>query len=122
MVPSGTMGTSRDTNDRYLEQHRFAAWWLCGFAVHSVAYPFHSFVLHGESNTSQASPRITIQRMCQPQVAVQPQQNQTKLELDTPAQKAKQSYQRSHPTLHEADAHTSNVHKNAPSRAQSPSG
>ena len=29
-------------------------------------------VLHGESNTSQASPRMTIQRMCQPQEAVQP--------------------------------------------------
>ena len=28
-------------------------------------------MLHGESNTSQASPRMTIQRMCQPQEAVQ---------------------------------------------------
>ena len=35
-------------------------------------------VLHGESNTSQASPRMTVLRMymCQPQEAVQPQQNQ----------------------------------------------
>ena len=32
-----------------------------------------------------------------------------------PAQKAKQSYKRSHPSPHEADAHTSHVHKNAPS-------
>ena len=29
-------------------------------------------VLHGESNTSQASPRMTIQRMCQPQEEEQP--------------------------------------------------
>ena len=29
-------------------------------------------VLHGASNTGQASPRTTIQRMCQPQEAVQP--------------------------------------------------
>ena len=33
-------------------------------------------VLHGESNTSQASPRMTIQRMCQPQEAARP--NKTK--------------------------------------------
>ena len=26
-----------------------------------------TIALHGESNTSQASPRMTIQRMCQPQ-------------------------------------------------------
>ena len=47
------------------------------------------YVVHGESNTSQASPRMTIQRMCQPQEAVQPQQNQIILQPDTPAQKAK---------------------------------
>ena len=32
-----------------------------------------------------------------------------------PRAKGKQSYKRSHPTPHEADAHTSHVHKNAPS-------
>ena len=46
-------------------------------------------VLHGESNTSQASPRMTIQRMCQPQEAVQPKQNQIILQPVTPAQKGK---------------------------------
>ena len=79
-------------------------------------------VLHGESNTGQASPRTPTQRTFQPQEAVQPQQNQTILQPDTPAQKAKYSYKWSHPTPHEADAHTSHVHKNAPSRAQSPGG
>ena len=49
-------------------------------------------VLHGESNTSQASPRITIQRMCQPQEAVQPYQNQVTRQPDTPAPKAKYSH------------------------------
>ena len=39
--------------------------------VHLVAGAA-SAVLHGESNTSQESPRMTIQRMCQPQEAVQP--------------------------------------------------
>ena len=50
------------------------------------------------------------------------QRNQTILQPDTPAQKAKYSYKWSHPTPHEADAHTSHVHKIAPSRAQSPGG
>ena len=43
------------------------------------------------------------------------QRNQTILQPDTPAQKAKYSYKWSHPTPHEADEHTSHVHKNAPS-------
>ena len=79
-------------------------------------------MLHGESNTGQASPRTPTQRAVQPQEAVQPQRNQTILQPDTPAQKAKYSCNWSHPTPHEADAHTSHVHKNAPSRAQSPGG
>ena len=41
-----------------------------GFLCHPVKGRI--IVLHGESNTSQASPRKTIQRMCQPQEAVQP--------------------------------------------------
>ena len=48
-------------------------------------------VLHGESNTGQASPRTPTQRMFQPQEAVQPKQNQTIRQPDTPAQKAKYS-------------------------------
>ena len=39
-----------------------------------------------------------------------------------PRQKANYSYKWSHPTPHEADAHTSHAHKNAPSRTQSPGG
>ena len=34
-------------------------------------------VLHGESITGQASPRTPTQRTFQPQIAVQPQRNQT---------------------------------------------
>ena len=41
-------------------------------------------VLHGESNRGQASPRPTIQRMCQPQEAVQTQRNQTIVQRDSP--------------------------------------
>ena len=63
-------------------------------------------VLHGESITDQASPRTPTQRTFQPQEAVQPQQNQTILQADTPAQKANYSYKRSHPTPLEADATT----------------
>ena len=48
----------------------------------------HTCVLHGESITDQASPRTPTQRTFQPQEAVQPQQNQTILQADTPAQKA----------------------------------
>ena len=70
-------------------------------------------VLHGESSTDQASPRTPTQRTFQPQEAVQPQRNQTILQADTPAQKANYPYKRSHPTPLEADAHTSHVHKNA---------
>ena len=55
-------------------------------------------VLHGESNTGQASPRTPTQRTIQPQEAVQPQRNQSILQADTPAQKANYSYKRSHPT------------------------
>ena len=79
-------------------------------------------VLHGERNTGQAAPLTPTQRMFQPQEAVQPQRNQTILQRDTPAQKANYSYKWSHPTPHEADAHTAHVHQNAPSRAQSPGG
>ena len=63
-------------------------------------------VLHGESNTGQAPPRTPTQRTFQPQEAVQTQRNHTILKPDTPAQKAKYSYKWSHPTPHEADAHT----------------
>ena len=68
-------------------------------------------MLHGESSTRQASPRMTIQRMCQPQEAVQPYQNKVILQPDTPAQKTTQFHKRSHHTPHEADAHTSHAHK-----------
>ena len=81
-----------------------------------------SMVLHGESITDRASPRTPTQRTFQQQEAVQPQRNQTILQADTPAQKAKYSYKRSHPTPLEADAHTSHVHKNASARTQSPGG
>ena len=57
-----------------------------------------AFVLHGDSITDQASPRMPTQRTFQPQEAVQPQRNQTILQADTPAQKANYSYKRSHPT------------------------
>ena len=50
-------------------------------------------VLHGESNTDQASPRTPTQRTFQPQEAVQPQRNQTILQANTPAQKANYSRQ-----------------------------
>ena len=53
---------------------------------------FFTRVLHGESNTGQASPRTRIQRTFQSQEAVQPQRNQTIRQPDTPAQKAKYSY------------------------------
>ena len=82
-------------------------------ACMSISFAARIHVLHGESNTSQASLRMTIQRICQPQEAVPPQHNQVILQPDTPAQKAKKSHKRSH----EADAHTSHVHKSAPSRA-----
>ena len=49
-------------------------------------------VLHGESSTDQASPRTPTQRTFQPQEAVQPQRNQTILQADTPAQKANYPY------------------------------
>ena len=42
-------------------------------------------VLQGESNRGQASPRTTIQRMCQPQEAVQTQRYQPILQRDTPS-------------------------------------
>ena len=45
-------------------------------------------------------------RTFQPQEAVQLQRNQTILQPDTPAQKANYSHKWSHPTPHEADAHT----------------
>ena len=62
-------------------------------------------VLHGESNRGHASPRTTIQRMCQPQEAVQTQRNQTILQCGTPAQKKKWSYKWSHPKPHQVNAH-----------------
>ena len=62
------------------------------------AYSFFS-VLHGESNTGQASPRTPTQRTIQPQEAAQPQRNQTILQPDTPAQQANYSYKWSHPIL-----------------------
>ena len=49
-------------------------------------------LVHGESNTDQASPRTPTQCTFQPQEAVQPQRNQTILQPDTPAQKANYSY------------------------------
>ena len=82
----------------------------------------HYWVLHGESNIGQASPRTPTQRTIQPQESAQPQRNQTTLQPDTPARKANYSYKWSHPTPHEADARTSHVQKNAPSCAQSPGG
>ena len=54
-------------------------------------------VLHGESNTGQASPRTPTQRTFQPQEAVQPQRNQTILQPDSPAQKANYSCLKSVP-------------------------
>ena len=71
-----------------------------------VHWPPQVCVLHGESNTDRASPRTPTQRTLQPQEAVQPQRNQTILQADTPAQKSNYSYKWSHPTPHEADAHT----------------
>ena len=99
--------------------HLAAGHWIC---TCSLSHPLPVHVLHGESNTGQASPRTPTQRTFQPQEAVQPQRNQTILQPDTPAQKANYSYKWSHPTPHEADAHTSHVNQNAPSRAQSPGG
>ena len=47
--------------------------WLMGTFTISIPRSTRAIrVLHGESNTSQASPRMTIQRMCQPQEAMQP--------------------------------------------------
>ena len=61
-----------------------------------VCHSRTAYVLPGESNTDQASPRTPTQRTFQPQEAVQPQRNQTILQADTPAQKANYSYKWSH--------------------------
>ena len=75
--------------------------------TNSQTYSLNMYsVLHGESNTGQASPRTPTQRTFQAQEAVQPQLNQTILQPDTPAQKANYSYKRSHPTPHEAVSRT----------------
>ena len=58
-----------------------------------IVTPVFKRVLHGESNTSQASPRTPTQRTFQPQEAVQPQRNQTILQPYTPAQKANRKSQ-----------------------------
>ena len=61
---------------------------------------FWPCVLHGESNTGQASPRTPTQRTFQPQEAEQPQRNQTVLQPETPAQKANYSYRFSSGHVH----------------------
>ena len=84
---AGAHNDARNHTDGMLADHLIPDARLAKFPNSRIM----TMVLHGESITDQASPRTPTQRTFQPQEAVQPQRNPTKLQ-HTPSQNTQLSY------------------------------